>query len=111
MKPAAALLLTITLLLAACGDDAFSTSTRAPGTTATTATGSTTPAACGYYDVAGCALYGLVLPEPEPTAAALAAVAELPGVAVAVWRADLTCVLQTSMGMPGPVPTEPSRFA
>ena len=61
--------------------------------------------------MAGCALYGLVLPAPLPTADALDAVAGLPGVAVAVWRADFACTLQASMGAPGPVPTEPTRFA
>ena len=37
--------------------------------------------------------------------------AGLPGVAVAVWRTDFACTLQASMGAPGPVPTEPTRFA
>jgi hypothetical protein len=112
----AILLLAAVLLLAACADDAFSTSTSAPEPTGittgtTTPTTGTTPVTCEYYDVEGCALYGLVLPAPLPTAAALEAVAGLPGVAVAVWRSDLTCVLQINMGAPGPVPTEPSRFA
>lgn len=115
-------LLAAALLLAGCGDDtAFTTSTpttdTAPtgqpdATTPTTATTtSTADAACGYYDTEGCALYGLVLPAPAPTATALAAVAGLPGVAVAVWRTDFTCTLQANMGAPGPVPTEPTRFA
>jgi hypothetical protein len=95
------------LLAAGCGDAAGPT-TAAPGTTGTT--GAVTPA-CGYYDVEGCALYGLVLPGSVPTATALAAVADLPGVPVAVWRVDFTCTLQASMGAPGPVPTEPTRFA
>jgi hypothetical protein len=85
------------LMVAACGDDATTT---------------TTPDAdCDYYDTEGCALFGLVLAEPLPTAAALAAVAGLPGVAIAVWRTDFACTLQTTMGAPGPVPTEPTRFA
>lgn len=114
MKPAVvtpfALLFALGLFAAGCGDDAVTT-TIAPATTATTATTGTTTAACGYYDVEGCALYGLVLPAPVPTATALAAVAGLPGVAVAVWRSDYACTLQASMGAPGPVPTEPTRFA
>jgi hypothetical protein len=28
-----------------------------------------------------------------------------------VWRADFACTLQATMGAPGPVPTEPTRFA
>lgn len=106
MKPAAPLLLALALFAAGCGDDASVSPTSAPGTTS-----STSPARCGYYDVEGCALYGLVLPDPRPTAAALAAVAGLPGVAVAVWRTDFACTLQATMGAPGPVPTEQTRFA
>jgi hypothetical protein len=111
MKTAALLLATV-LLLAACGDDASSTATSAPGATDTTAEAtSTTLTACGYYDLDGCALYGLVLASPLPTAAALDAVAGLPGVPIALWRTDYTCTLQANMGAPGPVPTEPTRFA
>lgn len=108
IKPTALLILAFALLAAGCGDDATAPSTSDPGTTGTTAP---TPVACGYYDVEGCALYGLVLPAPQPTAQALAAVAGLPGVPIAVWRADFTCTLQANMGAPGPVPTEPTRFA
>ena len=105
MKPAAVLLLAATLLFTACGD-------AAPPTTSTPdATSSTNPPRCDYYDLDGCALYGLVLAEPRPTAAALAAVAGLPGVAIAVWRNDLVCVLEVNGGAPGPIPTVPSRFA
>ncbi len=111
MKPAARLLLALAVLAAGCCDDATAPSTTGPGTTGTTGTTPTTAAACGYYDVEGCALYGLVLAAPRPTAEALAAVAGLPGVAIAVWRADFTCTLQANMGAPGPVPTEPTRFA
>jgi hypothetical protein len=99
-------LLAVALLGASCGGDA------SPGTTAGATTGTTTPAGCRYYDLEGCALYGLVLPQPLPTADALAAVAGLPGVAIAVWRRDPACVRDVSMGPPGePVPTYPSRFA
>lgn len=108
MKPAALLLLALAVLATACGDEATVPSTSGPGTTGTTATAA---ASCGYYDVEGCALYGLVLPLPQPTAQALAAVAGLPGVPIAVWRAEFTCTLQANMGAPGPVPTEPTRFA
>ena len=104
MKPAAIAPLAAVLLLAACGE--------APSTTGADGPTTTTPAGCAYYDIAGCALYGLVLAQPLPTADALAAVAGLPGVAVAVWRADLVCVLDTTMQPPGePATRSPSRFA
>ncbi|MFH1329049.1 MAG: hypothetical protein ABIJ48_00090 [Actinomycetota bacterium] len=101
--------------LAACGegpDGAFTTASSTSTTTSST-TSSTTPPVlrCAYYDIEGCAVFGLVLAEPRPTAAALAAVAGLPGVAIAVWRGDLVCVMEFNMGAPGPVPTVPSRFA
>ena len=115
MKPAIILVLAVALFAlalfaAGCGDDAVTT-TAAPGTTGTTGTTGVTTAACAYYDVEGCALYGLVLPAPAPTATALVAVADLPGVPIAVWRTDFTCTLQANMGAPGSVPTEPTRFA
>jgi len=99
------------VLAAGCSDDTTAPSTTGPETTGTTGTTPTTAAACGYYDVEGCALYGLVLAAPRPTAEALVAVADLPGVPIAVWRTDFTCTLQANMGAPGPVPTEPTRFA
>lgn len=105
MKPAVVLLLAATVLFAACGDAA------PPPTSTPDTTSSAALAQCDYYDLEGCALYGLVLAAPQPTASALAAVAGLPGVAIAVWRTDLVCVLEANMGAPGPVPTVPSRFA
>jgi len=109
MKPVAALLAALALLAAGCGDEAVSPTSAPSGSTSTTAPEAQ---ACGYYDVEGCALFGLALPTPLPTAAALAAVAGLPGVAVALWRSDFACVLDITMGPPGePVPTYPSRFA
>ncbi|MBM3695679.1 MAG: hypothetical protein FJW79_07080 [Actinobacteria bacterium] len=104
MKPAAVLILAGALLLGACGGSG--------SPFASVGTSEAAGLACGYYDVEGCAVYGLVLPTPLPTAAALAAVAGLPGVAVALWRSDFACVLDITMGPPGePVPTYPSRFA
>lgn|GEM_PF-1690609 len=115
MKPirtpsaALALLAVIAPLAAGCGDGAATPTSAVPGTTGTTMAEAPY---CDYYDVEGCAVYGLVLPAPAPTAEALEAVAGLPGVAIALWRADFACVLDISMGPPGePVPTYPSRFA
>jgi hypothetical protein len=115
MKPAAAPLLALALfaalavIAAGCSNEAASPASATSGPTGTT---SPEAPACAYYDVEGCALYGLVFPAPLPTAEALAAVAGLPGVPVAVWRADFACVPLINPGPPGDaVPTEPSRFA
>ena len=67
-------------------------------------------ASCGYYDVDGCAVFGLMLADPLPTADALASVADLPGVAVAVWRTDYACISHYIMPV-GPYQYAQSRFA
>jgi hypothetical protein len=98
----------LAITLSGCGgDNGAGGSIAIVDSSAPTTSGS---GSCGYYDVDGCSVFGLVMVDPLPTAEASAAVADLGGVPIAVWRTDYVCIFHYSMPV-GPTYGVPSRFA